>query len=62
MDQITDNYTALYIHNATSSNRLEDCLFWYRAKPVEPDFRFGSRDFWKFHYQRYDPRYKDPFV
>jgi len=62
MDQITDNYTALYIHNATTSNALEDCLFWYKAKEVPKEFRFGSRDLWKFHYNRYDSRYSDPFV
>lgn len=62
MDQITDNYTALYIHNATTSNSLEDCLFWYKAKPTPPDFRFGAKDLWKFHYNRYDKRYSDPFV
>lgn len=62
MDQLTDNYTALYIHNATTSNHLEDCLFWYKAKPVPDNFRFGSKDFWKFHYHRYDDRYSDPIV
>jgi Hom_end-associated Hint len=62
MDQITDNYTALYIHNATTSNSLEDCLFWYKAKDVPKEFRFGARDLWKFHYNRYDSRYSDPFV
>lgn len=62
MDQITDNYTALYIHNSTTSNTLEDCLFWYKAKEVPAEFRFGSRDLWKFHYNRYDSRYSDPFV
>lgn len=62
MDQLTDNYTALYIHNATTSNHLEDCLFWYKAKHVPDNFRFGSKDFWKFHYNRYDARYSDPIV
>ncbi|NDE17537.1 AAA family ATPase [bacterium] len=62
MDQITDNYTALYIHNATQSNNLEDCVFWYRARPVPADFRFGSNDFWRFHKQRYDNDYKDAFL
>lgn len=59
MDQITDDYTALYIHNATQSNKLEDCLFWYKAKP-HPPFRMGSRDFWKYHETRYNPDYTDP--
>ena len=54
MDQLTTDYTALYIHNATQSNKLEDCVFWYRAKPVPPDFRVGSDDFWDFHDERFD--------
>jgi len=62
MDEITDNYTALYIHNAVQSNRLEDCVFWYRARKVPDDFRFGSKDAWRFHKNRFDPLYKDPFI
>lgn len=62
MDVITDDYTALYIHNTVQSNKLEDCVFWYKAKPVAPNFRFGSVDVWKFHKQRYDIQYRDPFI
>lgn len=62
LDAITDNYTALYIHNQVQSNKLEDCVFWYKAKPVPQNFRLGSKDFWKFHYTRYDPNYSDPFL
>ena len=61
MDQITNDYTALYIHNATTSNNLEDIVFYYKAKPVPCDFKFGSKDFWKFHNNRFNSRYSDPF-
>jgi hypothetical protein len=54
MDQITDDYTALYINNATNSNKVEDCVFWYKAPRVPDDFKFGCPDFWMFHNQRYD--------
>lgn len=60
MDQLTNDYTALYIHNATTSNNLEDCLFWYRARPVPDNFRFGSEDYWRFHLARYNQGYNDP--
>lgn len=56
LDQMTDDYTALYIHNATTSNKMEDCVFWYKAKPVPNDFRMGSDDYWDFHDQRFDPK------
>ena len=54
LDQMTDDYTALYIHNATTSNKIEDCVFWYRAKPIPPDFRIGCNEYWDFHNERYD--------
>jgi hypothetical protein len=54
MDQLTTDYTALYIHNATTSNKIEDCVFWYKAKSVPPDFKFGCQDFWEFHNARFD--------
>lgn len=62
MDQLTNDYTALYVHNAVQSNRVEDCIFWYRAKPVPKEFMFGSEDYWLHHYSRYNPEYKDPVI
>ena len=62
MDQITDDYTALYVKNDSQSNNLEDCVFWYKAKPVPKNFKFGCPDFWKFHKQRYNTKYKDNFL
>ena len=53
MDEITNDFTALYIHNQTNSNKWEDCVFWYKAKPVPEDWKFGSDDYWDFHTQRY---------
>ena len=61
MDQITDDYTALYINNTLQSNNLEDCIFWYKGKIPPANWRFGSKDFWQFHNKRYDKSYKDPF-
>jgi hypothetical protein len=60
MDQITNDYTALYIHNNTASNNLEDCVFWYKAKPVPDSFKFGSQDYWEFHRIRFDDAYAKP--
>jgi DNA replicative helicase MCM subunit Mcm2 (Cdc46/Mcm family) len=61
MDQITNDYTALYIHNSTTSNNLEDIVFYYKAQPVPSNFRFGNKDFWKFHHHRFDPSHADSF-
>lgn len=45
MDQCTENYECLVIHNGSQSNRLEDCVFWYKAEP-HPDFKIGPRELW----------------
>jgi hypothetical protein len=60
MDQITNDYTALYIHNQTNSNNLEDCIFWYKAKHVDDNFKFGCVDYWEFHKVRFDDSFKRP--
>lgn len=61
LDQVTNDYTALYIHNRTQSNNPEDCLFWYKARDDIPtDFKFGCNEYWMFHNERYNPNYVDP--
>jgi hypothetical protein len=60
LDQLTNDYTALYIHNTTRSNNWRDCVFWYKAKPIPKDFKFGCDEYWDFHYQRYNPEYVEP--
>lgn len=62
LDQITDDYTALYIHNATKTNDWKDCVFWYKAKPVPSTFKFGCPEYWQHHEERYNPEYTDPVI
>lgn len=61
MDGLSDNYTALVIHNQTTSNKIEDCVFYY--KPPHPDtfknFKFGSKEFREFNSQRYNKNYTE---
>lgn len=54
MDQLTNDYTCLYIHNASHSNDWRDNVFYYKADLVPKNFRFGSKDVWKFQSKRYD--------
>jgi hypothetical protein len=63
MDELTDDFTALYIHNATISNNWQDCCFWYKVdnKEVPPDFKFGCRELWDFHNERYDSEYTEKY-
>ena len=59
LDQMTSDYTALYIHNASKTNDWKECVFWYKAKPIPQGFRFGCDDYWIYHDQRYNPEYVD---
>jgi hypothetical protein len=45
MDQCTENFECLVIHNGSKSNKLEECVFWYKAE-THPDFKMGARDLW----------------
>jgi len=48
MDQCTENYECLVIHNNAKSNKLEDQVYWYKAD-IHPDFKMGADIFWKYH-------------
>ncbi len=54
MDQCTENYECLVIHNNAKSNKLQDQVFWYKASPHE-DFQIGHPEFWKYHNANFDP-------
>jgi hypothetical protein len=45
MDQCTENYECLVIHNNSKSNRFEDQVFWYKAE-IHPEFKIGADEFW----------------
>lgn len=49
MDSATNNYEALVLYNRTTSNRLEDSLFWWKAPaPSElEDLRIVDESFWR---------------
>lgn len=59
MDHLTNDFTAIYIHNRTQSNKIEDCVFWYKAKQHN-DFKFGSEQFKEYHALHFNSEYKDP--
>jgi GTPase SAR1 family protein len=62
LDAITDDFTALYIHNATKTNDWRECIFWYKAKIPPKDFKFGCPEYWQFHFERYNKDYIDPIT
>jgi hypothetical protein len=62
MDQLTEDYHAIYIHNATRSNKWQDCVFYWRAKLPPKDWEAGCPEYWDFHKQRYNLDYVDPVM
>jgi hypothetical protein len=62
LDALTSDYTALYLHNSLSTNNWQDCVYWYKAKKIPKDFKFGCEEYWEFHFERYNPEYVDPIA
>ena len=46
MNQCTEDFHCLVINNNAKSNKLEDQVFWYKAKPHNP-FKLCNKRFWK---------------
>ena len=64
MDQITNDYTALVINNRSQSNKLEDCVFYYKAYPerIPVNWKFGAGSFWQYNHDRIDRNFIESFV
>lgn len=54
----TEDYQCLVLDNTSKSNRIEDCVFWYKAK-IRNNFRMGSPLLWHYHSKNYNPRYDE---
>jgi hypothetical protein len=58
MDACTENFECLVLDNTVKSNKIEDCVFWYKAKYPPPKFKVGSQTFWQAHKKMYNPKYE----
>jgi ABC-type dipeptide/oligopeptide/nickel transport system ATPase component len=47
MNELTTDYTCIYINNQIQSNEWTDAVFYFKADQV-PDFRFGCDDYLQF--------------
>ena len=45
LDQVTENYECMVIDNTSKSNKLEDCVYWFKASD-RPNFKIGASQFW----------------
>lgn len=61
LDSVCTDFTSLVIMNNVQSNNWQDCVFWYKAKPVPKDWKFGCREFWEFHNDRYNNEYRESY-
>ena len=59
LTQCTENYECLVLDNTSKSNKIEDCVFWYKAK-IGRKFKMGSPALWEHHARNYNPKYDTP--
>jgi hypothetical protein len=56
MDACTENYECLVLDNTVKSNKIQDCVFWYKAT-VRKNFKVGGPELWRLHKKMYNPKY-----
>ena len=58
MDQCTENYECLVIHNNSKSNKIEDMVFYYKAEE-HGDFKMmkNNNSAWEFNDEMYNTEY-----
>ena len=54
----TENYECLVLDNTSKSNKIEDCVYWYKAKP-DRIYRIGCPQIWKYASKHYKKNYDD---
>lgn len=57
MNECTENYECIVLDNTIKSNKIEDVVFWYKAKMYENDFRVCHPKVWATHKRLYDPKH-----
>lgn len=62
MDNLTDDFSCMYIHGTTTTNEWQECVYYWKAPQIRDDWKLGSPEYWAFHEQRYNPEYTDPIT
>jgi hypothetical protein len=55
MDACTENYECIVLDNTSKSNRIEDCVFLYKAK-LRKNFKVGAPEYWNAHKKMFNPK------
>ncbi len=58
MTACTENYECLVLDNTSKSNKIEDCVFWYKAA-LRKNFKIGSPQLWNFHKKNYNTQHNN---
>lgn len=53
MNTCTENYGCLVIDRTATTNKLEDNVFWYRARNPPKQFKVGDKSLWEYHKANY---------
>jgi hypothetical protein len=56
MNSCTEGFDCLVLDNTSRSNKISDCIFWYRAKPNRK-FKIGSKELWNYHDKNYNKQH-----
>tara|TARA_E500000178_G_scaffold279695_1_gene279563 strand:- start:9198 stop:10046 length:849 start_codon:yes stop_codon:yes gene_type:complete len=56
MNSCTEGYDCMVLDNTSRSNKITDCVYWYRAKP-DRKFKIGSKDIWNYHKKHYNEKH-----
>jgi len=59
LTQCTENYECLVLNNRSTSNKIEDVVFWYKAK-MGRKFKMGSPALWEHHKRNYNKNHDLP--
>jgi len=62
MDALTEDFHCMYIHGATSTNRWQDCVFYWKAPVISKKWKLGCPEYWDFHDERFNTDYTDPLT
>ena len=58
MTACTENYECLVLDNSSKSNKIEDVVYWYKAKFPIKKFKVGGKKLWKWSKQNYNKRHE----
>ena len=59
MDKCTENFGCIVIDRTSKSNKIEDSVFWYKAKYPPKKFKVGTKELWEYHNKYYNSDYDD---